>query len=331
MTAYYNENDPEAAAWLRELIADGAIPPGDVDERSIEDVRPDELAGYAQCHFFAGIGGWPLALRIAGWPDDRPVWTGSCPCQPFSAAGNRGGTDDPRHLWPAWRWLIDQCRPATLFGEQVASKAGRAWCAGVQTDLQAMGYSTAAFDLGAASVGAPHIRQRLWWVGHAQQQGLEGYPGHGDQRGEPGRVDADAGGSVAQAGGDCRVANTDDRKREGEPDGEGCQHDRQATGRQQSDGFITASSGGGGDRDPWAGAVWIDCADGKARRIEPGLEPLVDGLPRGVVPSSDPGAPGYAENTAEARKMRLAGYGNAIVPQVAAEVVGALMTVIEGP
>jgi len=319
MSAYYNENDPGAAAWLRQLIAEGLIPPGDVDERSIEDVQPIELQDYTQCHFFVGIGGWPLALRLAGWPDDRPVWTGSCPCQPFSAAGNRGGVDDPRHLWPAWRWLIDQCRPAVVFGEQVASKAGRAWCAGVQTDLQAMGYNAAAADLCAAGVGAPHIRQRLWWVGHAQRQGLEGYPGHGGQREESGRVAADAGGSVAQASGDCGLAHAYDRQCKGQPDGEGCQHDRATAGRQQGDSCASAS----GSSSPWAGAVWIGCADGKQRRIEPGLKPLVDGLPRGVVPSCDPSAPGYAENTGEARKMRLAGYGNAIVPQVAAEFIQA--------
>jgi DNA (cytosine-5)-methyltransferase 1 len=82
--AYYNEIDPFAAQWLRNLIAAGHIAPGDVDERSIEDVHPSDLKPYAQCHFFAGVGVWSYALRRAGWPDDRPVWTGSCPCQPFS-------------------------------------------------------------------------------------------------------------------------------------------------------------------------------------------------------------------------------------------------------
>lgn len=81
-SAYYNENDPFAAAWLRRLIEAGEIAPGVVDERSIVDVQPQDLSSYTQCHFFAGIGGWSLALRFAGWPDDRPVWTGSCPCQP---------------------------------------------------------------------------------------------------------------------------------------------------------------------------------------------------------------------------------------------------------
>jgi len=106
---YYNEFDPQAAQWLRNLISAGLIPPGDVDERSIEDVTPNELLGYTQCHFFAGIGGWPLALALAGWPVDKPVWTGSCPCQPFSAAGRGDGFADQRHLWPAWFHLIRHC------------------------------------------------------------------------------------------------------------------------------------------------------------------------------------------------------------------------------
>src|ERR1700761_3543402 len=135
--AYYNENDPFAADWLRNLIMADLIAPGDVDERSIEDVRPDDLRGYRQCHFFAGIGVWSYALRRAGWPDDRPVWTGSCPCQPFSAAGKGGGFADERHLWPAFHWLIEQHRPPVVFGEQVASKDGLGWLDLVQTDMEA--------------------------------------------------------------------------------------------------------------------------------------------------------------------------------------------------
>lgn len=65
MRAYYNEIDPYAAQWLRNLIAAGHIAPGDVDERSIADVRADDLVGYTQCHFFAGIGVWSHALRMA--------------------------------------------------------------------------------------------------------------------------------------------------------------------------------------------------------------------------------------------------------------------------
>jgi len=173
--AYYNEFDPKAAAWLRELIRCGHIAPGDVDERSIKDVKVDDLRGYIQHHFFAGIGGWSFALRRAGWADSRPVWTGSCPCQPFSAAGKRKGVEDDRHLWPEFRRLIADFDPAAVFGEQVASKDGRLWLSGVRTDLEAMGYGVGAADLCAAGVGAPHIRQRLWWaayrVEHAASDG----------------------------------------------------------------------------------------------------------------------------------------------------------------
>ena len=164
MPAYYNELDPYAAQWLRNLITAGHIAPGDVDERSILEVKPDDLRGYGQCHFFAGIGGWSLALRLAGWPDDRPVWTGSCPCQPFSTAGKKRGSDDERHLWPTFFNLIRECRPAKVFGEQVAGAYGLAWLDHVCADLEGAGYAAAAANLCAAGAGAPHIRQRLYWV-----------------------------------------------------------------------------------------------------------------------------------------------------------------------
>ena len=167
MTAYYNEIDPYAAQWLRNLIAAGHIAPGVVDERSIVDVRPADLAGFSQCHFFAGIGVWSYALRLAGWPDSRPVWTASCPCQPFSAAGKRGGIEDERHLWPEVARLVRECGPGTLFGEQVASKDGLAWLDTVHADLEAAGYAVGALDTCAAGFGAPHIRQRLYFVADA--------------------------------------------------------------------------------------------------------------------------------------------------------------------
>ena len=164
VTAYYNEFDPYAAQWLRNLIAAGHIAPGIVDERSIEDVTPADLAGFTQCHFFAGVGVWSLALRKAGWPDDRPVWTGSCPCQPFSTAGAGAGFADPRHLWPSFAWLIGQCKPPVIFGEQVAASIGHGWFDDLQTDLEAEGYAAGMVVLPACSVGAFHRRDRLFYV-----------------------------------------------------------------------------------------------------------------------------------------------------------------------
>lgn len=165
MSAYYNEFDETAAHVLRELIKINAIAPGDVDTRSIKDVQPDDLKSYAQCHFFAGGGLWSVAARLAGWPDDKPLWTGSCPCQPFSQAGQGRGTADERHLWPDFHRLIAARRPPIVVGEQVAGKAGYGWLDGVRADLGAEGYASGAVDIPAAAVDAPHIRQRLYWVG----------------------------------------------------------------------------------------------------------------------------------------------------------------------
>ena len=175
MATYYNEIDKYAAAWLRELIKQGLIAHGEVDERSIVDVQPSDLRGFDQCHFFAGIGGWSYALRLANWPDHRPVWTGSCPCQPFSVAGQQRGSEDERHLWPAWFRLIGECRPPTIFGEQVAGAAGLAWLDHVLADLESEGYAAASADLPACSVGAPHRRQRLWFVADSGSQNVEGF------------------------------------------------------------------------------------------------------------------------------------------------------------
>jgi DNA (cytosine-5)-methyltransferase 1 len=124
---YYNEWDKFAAQWLRELITDGLIPEGQVDTRSIADIEPEDLAGYAQCHFFSGIGGWPRALELAAIQADFPIWTGSCPCQPFSSAGKRAGAADERNLWPVWFELIRVCKPAAVVGEQVASAIAMGW------------------------------------------------------------------------------------------------------------------------------------------------------------------------------------------------------------
>ncbi len=165
--AYYNEIDPFAAQWLRNLIAAGHIAPGEVDERSIEDVTPDDLRGFTQCHFFAGIGVWSHSIRLAGWPDDRPVWTGSCPCQPFSAAGKGDGFADERHLWPHFFHLISERRPQHVFGEQVAGGNANTWFDLVQADLEGLGYAFGLVPFTSAGIGAPHIRERAYWVANA--------------------------------------------------------------------------------------------------------------------------------------------------------------------
>lgn len=199
--AYYNEIDPFAAQWLRNLIAAGHIAPGEVDERSIEDVTPDDLRGFTQCHFFAGIGVWSHSLRLAGWPDDRPVWTGSCPCQPFSAAGKGDGFADERHLWPHFFHLISERRPQHVFGEQVAAGNANTWFDLVQADLEGLGYAFGLVPFTSAGVGAPHIRERAYWVANADSVISDR---HGNVRG-PGRDEYSNGGDdvwLADAGGE---------------------------------------------------------------------------------------------------------------------------------
>ena len=218
MKAYYNDVDPFVCQWVRNLIKAGLITPGDVDERPIEDVQATDLAGYDRCHFFCGVAVWDYALNQAGW-GNSPVWTGSCPCQPFSCAGKQLGTADKRHLWPVWFRLIRECNPSALLGEQVAGPAALAWFDLVSADLEDAGYAVGAADLCAAGVGAPHIRQRLYWMAHAGRapgcseqlhesgQGLRRQPGPDDgagvgERGIPGGLaDARSGGSASRGQG----------------------------------------------------------------------------------------------------------------------------------
>lgn len=206
MVAYYNENNPEAAEWLRGLISAGLIAPGDVDERSICDVNPEDVMGYEQRHWFAGIGGWSLALRIAGVPDCFRIDTGSCPCQPWSVIGEGRGASDPRHLWPELLRLVIQCETPVVIGEQVASSDGRWWLSGVRSDLEALGYAVGCSDLCSAGVGSPCARQRLYWGGcsterlrHSFDTGLEGHSGDGNQGKESGWLDQIPRGPVPSA------------------------------------------------------------------------------------------------------------------------------------
>lgn len=331
MSVYYNEIEPFAVAWLRNLMAAGHIPKGDIDDRPIQEVRPSELVGYTQCHFFAGIAGWPLALGLAGW-GDRPVWTGSCPCQPFSAAGKQRGADDERHLWPYWRDLIEQCRPATVFGEQVASPLGRQWLAGVRAEMETLGYAVGAADLCAASIGAPHIRQRLWFgaqrlddtagprrsrqiartEGEARDEARLCMPGSGcgasrvadahSQR-EGGRGIQEPSEGAETVSGASRQRSAGLRSDRGMDHTAGERHGQTVVETQPGRRQCAARSTGFSY--PWDEYKFIPCADGKARRIEPGTFPLAHGVP--------------------ARVGKLRAYGNAIVPQIAAEFVSAFM------
>lgn len=317
---YYNENDPKAAAWLQALIDAREIGFGVVDKRSICDVQPNELSGFDQHHFFAGIGGWPLALRIAGWPDDKPVATGSCPCQPFSTAGKRKGVADSRHLWPQFFRLIQERKFPVVFGEQVASKDGRIWLAGVRADLENVGYAVGAADLCAAGVGAPNIRQRLYWVADSNVSSDNQRPPSGKQpicdrvrqsvdrlehtKSErlPRRPDNRDRGRRECASG---PAGEDATARLGHSTGQGLQEQRSEyrPGGEGCGGFVGFAVQVGVPE--WNGrTVALECQDGYRRAsAQSGAFPVAYGLPK--------------------RMGRLRGYGNAINPYLAAQFIQA--------
>ena len=312
---YYNEWDKGAAAWLRELIKQGHIPFGVVDERSITEIRPEDLDGFTQCHFFAGIGGWPLALRLAGVSEDTPLWTGSPPCQPFSAAGKQLGQFDPRHLAPVFLDIISECRPPVLFGEQVAPAIAKSWMCDLQTHLEVEDYAVGFAVLPACSIGAPHKRDRLFFGAYNLAESLcaerdcERIHGLGKSNQTQGiRTAAEPTGRGYSGG----VADSESYGRGirhatniGKADASGyasANAGHSATNRQQR---LTACDATNPYHGFWSDADWLACRDGKFRPVEPGTFPLANGIP--------------------ARVGRLRGYGNAIVPQVAAEFIKAFM------
>jgi len=298
MTAYYNEIDPFAAQWLRNLIEAGHIAKGDVDDRSIVEVTASDLKGYTQCHFFAGIGVWSHALRLNKWPDDLEVWTGSCPCQPFSAAGKQKGFEDERHLWPIWQKLIKKRKPAIVFGEQVASKDVNPWIDLVSTDMEAMGLAFGACAFPSSGVGAPHVRDRTYFVAHSDNERLERWIGMQKRSTK----------FVARSGGVAdRLAHTNGKR---------TKHTQQLSGHPDSQRGDVSGRRDASNKDRqtgevngfWKDADWLPCRDGKWRPVEPGSQPLVDG--------------------ALSRVGRLRAYGNAVNAYAAAAFIKASIQAI---
>lgn len=299
---YYNEFNPKAAQWLRELIKAGEIPKGEVDERDMQEIKGSELDGFTSCHFFAGIGGWPYALRLAGWPDEKSVWTGSCPCQPFSVAGRGLGEDDERHLWPTFANLIKEQNPSIVFGEQVAGSGGLKWLAGVFADLERMGRTRVGADLCAAGVSSPQIRQRLYWMAYADNARSQGRIGRELQKCReewttlPSSPFCDG------------VGNSErDRRHNGRRIDGGCVEKSTRNEEAIRSELLVKTSGSSFTH--WNNFDIVPCEEGKWRRIESGTFPLANGIPN--------------------RMELLRGYGNAIVPQIAATFILSCMEAIE--
>jgi DNA (cytosine-5)-methyltransferase 1 len=165
---------------------------------------------------FSGIGGFDLAAEWMGWENifhcewnpfgqkvlkhywpkaisyhditktdftihrgNIDILTGGFPCQPYSMAGKRLGKDDERHLWPEMLRAIREIQPRWVVGENVFGLVN--WSGGlvfheVQTDLEAQGYEVFPYVLPAASVNAPHRRDRVWFVAYATGNGYDAEP-----------------------------------------------------------------------------------------------------------------------------------------------------------
>lgn len=329
MVAYYNEIDPFAAQWLRNLIDAGHIAPGVVDTRSIEDITPNDLKGFSQVHLFAGIGGWSLALRRAGWPDTRPAWTASCPCQPFSQAGKGLGFADERHLWPSAHWLVGQRRPVVVFGEQSASADANNWIDLVQADVEALGYAFGACAFPSASVGAPHQRDRAYWVADAYRQqwegsgqfctgrGIESSDGsaavrldHAGRQRQPEGGARDHRGNVWQqliaTSEDGGLADANDQQRPFTMSARSAAHlSRQWNQNSEEDAGCGGVVRPGPANGFWRDADWLHSRDGFWRPVSAGSFPLAYGVP--------------------GRVGRLRAYGNAINIEAAAQFIRAYM------
>jgi len=334
--AYYNEFDPKAAGWLRQLIKNGNIAPGEVDDRSITDVTASDLNGFSQHHFFAGVGVWSYALRNAGWADNRPVWTASLPCQPFSAAGNQKGKEDERHLLPHFIELVKQCRPNTIFGEQVEAAVRHGWLDDLYAEMERENYACGAVVLGAHSLNKAHQRQRIYWVANAnyqhrrQQQQLEGSFGEGAWDELSGGGDVVGLANTKHTRPEGRVSGRQNTEREIINGHAGRNGSNSGLGNSNSNGCkkrskATSITGHGSSVDATSGVDWLYCRDEKYRPIKSGIKPLVDGVARGMVHSSDSII--TPNDSAEARAQRLKGYGNAIVAPVAEEFIKAFMSI----
>jgi DNA (cytosine-5)-methyltransferase 1 len=304
---------------------------------------------------FSGIGGFALAAkwngyRTVGFCDNEPYaqavlkkhWpevpchkdirevrgelyagvtllTGGFPCQPFSVAGKQRGKDDNRYLWPEMCRVIREARPAWIIGENVAGIVNLALDT-VCADLEAEGYEVEPIIIPACAVDAPHRRDRVWIIANinglrSQKQGAEQQAGGAGQLLEnkrPSRTTL-ANTESSQSGQSSQRKGREDIGR-GSQDCGGTEDEgkevvantvkqgregREDAERQSVDGYF----GCGGTTYGQSGeAIWI---------AEPNVGRVAHGIPN--------------------RVAKLRGLGNAIVPQVASEIIRNINIIMEQP
>jgi DNA (cytosine-5)-methyltransferase 1 len=244
--------------------------------------------------------------------------TGGFPCQPFSAAGKRKGTDDDRHLWPEMRRVIQEFSPRWVVAENVRvllSINGGLVFEQVCLDLEALGYEVQPFVIPACAVNAPHRRDRVWIVayctGERRINGSDNRKGRQILHNENG----DASQSESQRSGwDGRACAIDGASPDSVSDGERSAYRREigkrVTGWKDENkrkGNKVRSNIANGDHDEEWEENWSQVATR--------LCPLDDGLPNGLARPK-----GW-------RNAALKAAGNSIVPQVAVEIFKAIKAV----
>lgn len=147
------------------------------------------------------------------WRGKVDILTGGFPCQPFSLAGRRKGTDDDRYLWPEMLRAIREISPRWVVGENVLGIIN--WSQGlvleqVCTDLEAEGYEVQPYLLPACGVNAPHQRYRVWFVAHTQsnRDNRRTRPMCCKKRGSDSQLPT----QLIQRSGLWPIANTDDKR-----------------------------------------------------------------------------------------------------------------------
>jgi len=311
---------------------------------------------------FSGIGGFDLAAEWMGWTnvfncewEELPqrvlkhhfpnakqygdikeldatayagridILTGGFPCQPYSLAGKRKGKEDERHLWPEMLRVIRECAPRYVVGENVRGLVG--WNGGlvfeeVCADLEARGYAVQPFLLPACGVGAPHRRDRVWFVAYAHDKG--GSDGHGQVQGADGEVrqrddraqPCDAGGGAAPD--TCSSVRRNSKKG-------GNRRNEQGEKREKSAGFeFTRSSNkpNASDTDDRRRPQNSVRAGREKFTVQtwskfPTVPPVCGG---------DDGLPKELDGItfSKWRRESIKAYGNAIVPQVALQIFKAI-------